>query len=84
MDFIKRVKINDVQYALKGTIEYIKGTQTAKTGSWTGASSDPELYDGKSILYYLPYSGDGNATLNLTMSDGSKTGAKIVRYTGTT
>ena len=27
--------------------EFIVGTQTAATGSWTGATIDNELYDGK-------------------------------------
>ena len=51
------------------------GTQTAATGSWTGKIDVPALYDGIRILYYLPYAGSGNATLNLTLSDGTTTGA---------
>lgn len=67
------------------TIEYIVGTQTATTGSWTGVSKDTALYDGKMIMYVLPYAGSGNATLNLTMADGTATGAKnIYRYGSTT
>ena len=67
------------------TIEYIVGTQTAATGSWTGTSKDTALYDGKMIMYVLPYAGSGNATLNLTMADGTTTGAKnVYRYGNTT
>ena len=51
------------------------GTQTAATGAWTGNIDAPALYDGMRILYYLPYAGSGNATLNLTLSDGTTTGA---------
>ena len=53
----------------------VKGTQTAATGSWTGNIDAPALYDGMRILYYLPYAGSGNATLNLTLSTGATTGA---------
>lgn len=67
------------------TVEYIKGTQTATTGSWTGVTKDAALYDGKMIMYVLPYAGSGNATLNLTLSGGTTTGAKnIYRYGNTT
>ena len=66
------------------SIEYIKGTQTAATGSFTGVTADGALYDGKTIFYYLPYAGSGNATLNLTLSGGGTTGAKTIRWTGST
>ena len=66
------------------TVEYIVGTQTASTGAWTGVTKDAALYTGKIILYKLPYAGSGNATLNLTLSGGSTTGAKnIYRYGAT-
>ena len=66
------------------TIEYIVGTQTAVTGAWTGVTKDAALYTGKMIIYKLPYSSSGNATLNLTLSGGSTTGAKaIYRYSTT-
>ena len=65
-------------------VEFIKGTQTSSTGSWKGVTQDSSLYDGKTIFYYLPKAGSGNATLNLTLPDGTTTGAKAVRTTGTT
>ena len=64
--------------------EFIRGTQSAATGSFTGVTTDAALYDGKRILYWLPYAGSGNATLNLTLADGTTTGAKNVYYMGTT
>lgn len=64
--------------------EFIRGTQTAATGSWTGVTEDAELYDGKEILYFLPFAGSGNATLNLTLSGGTTTGAKNVYWMSTT
>lgn len=63
-------------YNLVGTIHNVIGTQTAATGSWTGNLNIPALYDGLTINYYLPYDGSGNATLNLTLADGTTTGAK--------
>lgn len=63
--------------------EFIIGTQTAATGSWTGVSIDSELYDGKQISYWLPFNGSGNATLNLTLAGGTTTGAVNCYYGGT-
>ena len=55
---------------------YVKGTQTAATGDWTGNLPEVSaLYEGLAIDYWLPFAGSGNATLNLTLKDGSKTGA---------
>lgn len=64
-------------------IEYIVGTQTAATGSWTGVTVDAALYTGKTIAYRLPYAGSGNASLNLTLSGGGTTGAKEVYLNNT-
>lgn len=63
--------------------EFIVGTQTATTGSWTGDTVDSELYDGKQITYWLPYNGSGNATLNLTLAGGPTTGDINCYYGGT-
>ena len=63
--------------------EFIVGTQTSATGSWTGVTKDDNLYDGKNINYFLPVAGSGNATLNLTLSTGSITGAKPVYLNNT-
>lgn len=75
--------IIEVSDALDAFEDVIVGTQTAKTGSWTGVAKFKELRDGQRIAYWLPYAGDGNATLNLTLSDGSTTGAKNCYYGGT-
>lgn len=59
-------------------IEYIVGTQTAATGSWTGVTADDELYAGKTIAYKLPVaSASGAVTLNLTLADGETTTGAI-------
>ena len=52
------------------------------TGSWTGSIDVNELYDGLTIAYYLPCDGSGNATLNLTLANGSTTGAVNVYWNG--
>ena len=64
-------------------VEYIVGTQTASTGSWTGVTTDAAIYTGKTIAYKLPYAGSGNASLNLTLSGGGTTGAKAVYINNT-
>ena len=68
---------------IKESIEYIVGTQTAVTGSWTGVTREEALYNGKTIAYRLPYAGSGNASLNLTLAGGGTTGAKAVYINNT-
>ena len=69
---------------LENNHEYIAGTQTASTGAWTGTSKYiDDLRAGTRIYYKLPYAGSGNATLTLTLSDGT-TVAKDVYYNNTT
>ena len=65
-------------------IPLVVGTQTAATGSWTGVTNLAALVDGQTIRYWLPWNGSGNATLNLTLKDGSTTGAIACYYGGTT
>lgn len=70
----------------KNLTYYVKGTQTAATGSWTGNLPQVSaLYEGLTIRYQLPYAGSGNASLNLTLAGGTTTGAKaIYRYGSST
>lgn len=66
-------------------IPFISGTQTAATAAWTGtAPTIPALFDGLTINYWLPYNSSANVTLNLTLNDGSTTGAVNVYYSGNT
>ena len=67
-----------------GIIEPIQGEQTSATGAWTGETAETALYDGKTIMYYLPEEGSGDATLNLTFADGTTSGAKPIYYLGST
>lgn len=72
----------ELQDKYKSGVYFVMGTQTAVTGAWTGALHGVSaLFDGLTILYYLPYNGSGNATLNLTLDDGTTTGAIDVFYT---
>ena len=71
------------EQALSNT-EVIVGTQTASTGAWTGVASFSSLQDGQQIVYWLPYAGSGSATLNLTLANGTTTGAKNCYYSGAT
>ena len=67
--------------ALEQTPEYIVGSQTAKTNAWTGVTTKAALYKGMMIMYKLPYACSSSSTavtLNLTLSDGTTTGAKKV------
>ena len=72
--------LNPINGNARNGIYYVKGTQTAATGAWTGVIPIPALYDGLTIMYYLPYAGSGNATLNLTLSNGTTTGAVNCYY----
>ncbi len=71
-------------------IEYIIGTQASSTSSWTGVSTDTgcsngTLYTGKVIIYHLNQTSTSTAsTLNLTLPDGTTTGAKNVYRLATT
>lgn len=77
---------NDVGYLTNsGTPEtFVMGTQSATTGIWTGVLNLPAIYHGLNINYWLPYTGNGNATLNLTLLDGSSTGPINCYFRGTT
>ena len=67
------------------TAEVVVGTQAASTNAWTGNATFSELRDGQTILYWLPFAGtSSNATLNLTLGNGTTTGAVPVYINGTT
>ena len=76
MAFIKEIQTPDNnKHQIKNTIIPVVGTQTASTGSWTGNIDVPSLYDGLTIAYFLPWAGSGNASLKLTLNNGSQTAA---------
>lgn len=66
----------ELQDKYKSGVYFVMGTQTAATDAWTGALHGVSaLFDGLTILYYLPYQSTAIATLNLTLDDGTTTGA---------
>ena len=64
--------------------EIVVGTQTSATGAWTGIAALSELRDGQQITYWLPVPGSGNATLTLTLNNGTVTEAIPCYYGGLT
>lgn len=76
MSSIDKEKLDNADYYATN-IPFIAGTQTVGTSTWVGTTSEiSELVDGQTIRYWLPYSsGSRNATLNLTLKDGTTTGA---------
>ena len=79
-NYSKTTDIQTNKNLTKG-IEYIVGTQESATNLWTGVSTDTgcsngNLYVGKTIIYHLPVAGNSSAAkLNLTLPDGTTTGA---------
>ena len=64
---------------------YIEATQTGTTATWTGTTTQLDsITEGTQILYHLTQKSSSNVTLNLTLSDGTSTGAKNVYFSGTT
>ena len=63
-----------------GGTEMIVGTQTSNTAAWKGNASFTELKDGQQIAYWLPYTSGSNVTLELTLPDGTTTGAVPCYY----
>lgn len=80
--------VTEFTHTGRGLVYTVVGTQTASTGTWTGRLDDlpnsSAVYDGLTILYYLPYAGSGNATLTLTFEDGSTLADIPVFENGTT
>ena len=60
----------------------IPSTQTSSTSNWTGNAPFAALRDGQTILYHLRQGTSGSASLTLTLSDGSTTGAVPVYLNG--
>lgn len=66
--------------------ELIVGTHgSSSTATWTGTSQNlSEIKTGTRIQYKLSSPGASNVTLNLTLNNGTTTGAKPVYYSNTT
>ena len=66
--------------------EYVEGTHgTTATGSWTGTCTRLRTIQKNSvILFKMTSAGSGNASLTLTLADGSTFGPKDVYYNAST
>ena len=74
----ERIRLSELS-----NVPFVVGTQTVTTASWTGVASTVEsLYDGLTIMYWLPRTSATSVTLNLTLKDGSTTGAIPCYYGG--
>ena len=82
-NFLQQIKLDGELYDLHDS-EFIIDNRTAAGAALTGVSKAPALFDGMQITYWLNYAAGTNATLNLTLADGTKTGAIPVYYSGTT
>lgn len=78
-----KVDADIASIALKTSLEFVEGTQTQVSNVFTGVSADSSLWNGKHILYYLPYNGTTTGNfLNLTLANGTTTGNKPIWYSG--
>ena len=82
-NFIEQIELGEELYDLHDS-EFIIDNRTASGAALTGVSKAPALFDGMQITYWLNYAAASNATMNLTLADGTKTGAIPVYYSGTT
>ncbi len=82
-NLLNQLTIDNVNYDLYDS-EFIIDTRSASGAALTGVSHAPELFDGMQITFWLSYAAASNATLNLTLADGTTTGAIPCYYSGTT
>lgn len=81
MPYINKVTLpTGSTYNIEGSLLQVKGTQASATANWTGTTTLEALKDGTTIAYYLPVASAANVTLNLTLADGTTTGAKQVYF----
>ena len=64
--------------------EYLSANETDRRTAYTATSRDAALRDGKLILLHMPAQPSAAWTLNLTLADGTTTGARPVRFWGGT
>ena len=85
MAYVSRVKLtSNNEYDLKAVLQTVIGTQTSNTASWTGVLNVDALVNNMTIAYFLPRTSASNATLKLTLKDGTQTDAIPVYFSGNT
>lgn len=67
-------------FVFKRGQEFIVGTQTSSTSLWKGNTTQDSIYEGMCVNYFVPVACTSTAiTLELTLPDGTTTGAIPVR-----
>lgn len=82
-NFIQQFNAGGITYDLHDS-EFIIDTRTASGAALTGVTKAAALFDGMQITFWMNYAAASNATLNLTLADGTTTGAIPCYYSGTT
>ena len=82
-NFLQQLRLGGTTYDFYDS-EFIIDTRSASGAALTGISKAPALFDGMQITFWMNYAAASNATLNLTLADGSTTGAIPCYYSGTT
>ena len=82
-DFLQQLRLGGTTYDFYDS-EFIIDNRAASGAALTGVSKASELFDGMQITYWLNYDAGEEATLNLTLSTNSTTGAIPIYYSGTT
>lgn len=82
-NFIQQFNAGGITYDLHDS-EFIIDTRTASGAALTGETKAAALFDGMQITFWMSYAAASNATLNLTLADGTTTGAIPCYYSGTT
>ena len=82
-NFIQQFNAGGITYDLHDS-EFIIDTRTASGAALTGETKAAALFDGMQITYWLNYAAGSSATMNLTLADGTTTGAIPIYYSGTT
>lgn len=82
-NFIQQFNAGGITYDLHDS-EFIIDTRTASGAALTGETKAAALFDGMQITFWMNYAAASNATLNLTLADGTTTGAIPCYYSGTT
>jgi hypothetical protein len=69
-----------IDYVFKRGQEFIVGTQSSSTSLWKGVTKQASIYEGMCVNYFVPVASTSTAiTLELTLPDGTTTGAIPVR-----
>ena len=80
-NFISKMTVNGSDYEFHDS-EFIEDNRLSGGAALTGISKATELFNGMQITYWLNYASDTDATLNLTLANGTTTGPIPCYYSG--